>query len=295
MTPPSESTNTPDVSVVITVLDGLPYIEAAVGSVLRETSPDLELIVVDDGSADGTADVLDTVRDPRLRVVRRPHLGRVPSLNHALQLARGRYVANLDADDLALPGRFSVSAEFLDSHPDVAAVGSTLEPYVGFRRPPRRLPQSDRAIRWSFLLRNPMFNSSVTYRTESLRAIGGFSMAYADRLHDADVLLRLGRQHRLANLPQALSARRLHDRQHFAAVDRRTRGTAHARCRWRAAAELGFPIAVRPVAYLVAAVGVMRSVLVLRLLGRNGRMKREGVLNGQPHDVSNARPRVSAS
>jgi glycosyltransferase involved in cell wall biosynthesis len=260
----------------MTVYNGLPFVVDAVRSVLDQRDVDLELVLVDDGSTDGTVAALQQFSgDPRLLLFPRPHEGRVPALNYAIARARGAYIANLDADDLALPGRFRASAEFLASAPQVGAVGSACETYVAQDRAPRRLPRTDARIRWSFLLRNPMFNSSVTYRGRSLRDIGGFSMEYADRLHDADVLLRIARDYELANLPQPLSARRIHPGQHFAAVDRHRRARVNARCRIRAARELRFSPLTRPVAHVVAAMAALRSVVVLGLLGRNGRMDRQ--------------------
>src|SRR2546430_4054868 len=178
-----------------------------------------ELIVVDDGSDDGTAGVLAEISDPRVRVLLQPHLGRVPALNHAVAQCRAPYIANLDADDVACRDRLALSVDFLDATPGVVAMGSAREPYLAPPgRPARQMPTTDRSIRWTFLLRNPMFNSSVTYRADALRAVGGFSMTYADRLHDADVLIRLAKRGQLNNIKAPLSLRRLHEHQHFAGV-----------------------------------------------------------------------------
>jgi glycosyltransferase involved in cell wall biosynthesis len=264
------------VSVIMTVHNGLPYVEEAVDSVLGQEFDSFELVVVDDGSTDGTADVLAGRADPRLRLVRRSHQGRVAALNHALQLATGRYVANLDADDVALPGRLAVPARYLDDHPEVAAVGAAVQPFVGEAAPrrPRTLPRSDRAIRWTFLLRNPVFHSSATFWAAAVAAVGGYDPAYAGGLQDVDLLLRLGRHHRLANLDIPLAAKRLHPAQHFAG-NRRRRLARHAACRLRAARELRFPPALRPVAYAAATAGAARSVLDIGLLGRDGRRRRD--------------------
>jgi glycosyltransferase involved in cell wall biosynthesis len=276
---PADRAALPAVSVVMTVRDGLPHVEEAVDSVLDQDFGDFELIVVDDGSTDGTAEVLARRRDTRLRLVRRPGLGRAAALNHALGLARGRYVANLDADDVALPGRLAIPVRYLDQHPDVAVAGSAVQPFVGRAagRRPRRLPRSDRAIRWSFLVRNPIFHSSATFRTGAAAAVGGYPAAGTD---DAGLWLRLGSRHRLVNLPVPLAAKRLHPAQHFAGVDRRHRLPAHAAARWRAARDLQFPPPLRPMAFALAAAGVAGSVARIGLLGRAGR----GARRHRPHD-----------
>ncbi len=269
--------STPTVSVVMSVHNGLPFVLEAVDSVLGQDYDDFELVVVDDGSTDGTFDALARCGDTRMLLVQRPHLGRVAALNHALGLARGCYVANLDADDVALHGRLALPVRFLDEHPEVAVVGAAVEPYVGpsaGRRPrrPRRLPRSDRAIRWSFLFRNPVFHSSATFRAAALAEVGGYDPAYAER-HDADLLLRLGQRYQLANLDAPLAAKRLHAGQHFAAVDRRRRLARHAACRRRAARELRFAPLLRPCAHLLASVGTARSLVTIGMLGCNGGLR----------------------
>jgi glycosyltransferase involved in cell wall biosynthesis len=263
----------PAVTVVMTVHNGLPYVQEAVDSVLEQDFGDFELVVVDDGSTDGTAEILAGRGDARLRLVRQPHQGRVAALNHALRLARGRYIANLDADDVALPGRLALPVRFLEEHSDVAVVGAAVQPYVGpaAGRRPRRLPRSDQAIRWSFLFLNPIFHSSATYQASAVAAVGGYLTAPGA---DADLWLRLGRRHRLANLGVPLAAKRLHPGQHFAATNRGRRLAAHATWRWRAAHELRFPPLLRPLAYAAATAGAARSLVHIGRLGWAGRRRR---------------------
>jgi glycosyltransferase involved in cell wall biosynthesis len=257
------------VSVVVTVYDGRPFVEEAVDSVLGQDYGDFELLVVDDGSRDGSAEAVAARRDPRLRLVRRPHLGRAAALNHAVGLARGRYLAILDADDLALPGRLELPARFLDANPLVGAVGSAVQPLLGAaRRASRRLPRGDAAIRLGFLLRNPMFHSSVTYRAAALAGVGGFDPALASGI-DNDPLLRLAARWRLANLDIPLAAKRVHPGQFFAAGgDPRRRAAAAAAMRRRAARELGFPAPLRPLAHLLAAAAGARILVSLQVAAR---------------------------
>src|SRR5215470_6509872 len=98
---------TPQVSVLMAVHDGAPWVKDAVASVLAQTLDDLELIVLDDGSTDATPALLGAITDRRVRVERRPRTGLTRALNEALALARAPIVARLDADDLALPERLA--------------------------------------------------------------------------------------------------------------------------------------------------------------------------------------------
>src|SRR4029077_17839079 len=116
---------TPAVSVLMGVWNGAPRVREAVGSVLGQTLVDLELIVVDDGSADGTPAILDSFGDSRLRIERRARGGLTSALNRALALARAPLLARLDADDVALPERLARQVAYLDAHPDGGLLWTT--------------------------------------------------------------------------------------------------------------------------------------------------------------------------
>src|SRR5215831_20796642 len=107
----------------MSVRNGAPWVRAAVESALAQTTSDLEVIVIDDGSTDQTPALLATLDDARLRVERQPPRGLTPSLNRALALARAPLLARLDADDLARPERLALQRAFFDAHPDVGLLG----------------------------------------------------------------------------------------------------------------------------------------------------------------------------
>lgn len=117
----------PLVSVLLPVRNGEPYFALALDSILAQQGVDFEVVVVDDGSSDGTAARLAACRDPRLRVLRREGGGLVAALNAALAAARGTYVARMDADDIALPGRLARQAALLDARPEVVMVHGSVD------------------------------------------------------------------------------------------------------------------------------------------------------------------------
>lgn len=119
-------------SVVLAARDAAATIDEAARSVLGQTVVDLELVVVDDGSADGTADVLARLDDDRLRVVRNDSsLGLAGALNVGLDAARGRYIARMDADDLALPEWLEHVLGRIEAAPEVAVVGTGMIDLAG--------------------------------------------------------------------------------------------------------------------------------------------------------------------
>jgi glycosyltransferase involved in cell wall biosynthesis len=111
------------VSVVMPAYNVAPFIATSVESVLQQSFTDLELIVVDDGSVDGTADRLSGFRDPRLRVIRQANSGSAAARNSGILLASGQYMGFLDADDLWAPTKLETHIGFLERHPDIFPFG----------------------------------------------------------------------------------------------------------------------------------------------------------------------------
>ena len=185
----------PDVSVVTTVRDGERHLPEALGSALAQTGVELEVVVVSDGSTDGTDRWLATVDDPRVVVRCRPHQGRTRSLNEAVGLSRGRHLAILDADDRDLPGHLRGLVTRLDAAPEVVAVGSAQWRFIdrdGDALGIRHLPLDDDADVRAMLRRGhmPFHHSAMGLRRSAVDQVGGYEerAAYAD---DLDLCVRL--------------------------------------------------------------------------------------------------------
>lgn len=112
----------PQVSVIIPTYNRGQYIGESIRSVLTQSYADLEVIVVDDGSTDDTEKIIDAIVDPRLHYIRQENRGRSNARNHALSLARGKYITFLDSDDLYLPNKIELQVDYLIKHPDVGMV-----------------------------------------------------------------------------------------------------------------------------------------------------------------------------
>jgi glycosyltransferase involved in cell wall biosynthesis len=174
---------------------------------LRQTRSDLELLVIDDGSTDGSSAFLAAVRDPRVRVVRHEaNQGLTVSLRHGVELARGQYVARLDAVDVALPDRLERQVAFLEARPEVALLGGACVQTDEAGRFLRvwRLPETDLEIRWVSLLANPFVHSTVMIRRSVLLAHGlNYDPAFPTA-QDFDLWSRLLERGRGANLGEPL-------------------------------------------------------------------------------------------
>ena len=108
----------------------LSILKEAVESILTQTVPDFEFIIIDDGSANGSDEYLNSLRDERIRIIRNPqNIGITKSLNIGLKEATGKYIARMDADDISMPTRFEKQYAYMESHPDVVMCGSWMEDF----------------------------------------------------------------------------------------------------------------------------------------------------------------------
>ncbi len=201
----------PKVSVMMCVYNGEARILAAVNSVLNQTWADFELVVVDDGSTDDTAVLLQTIPDPRLRVFHQPHRGIPQARNHALAQARGHYLAVLDADDIAAPERLQRQVAYLDAHPQVVVVGSAYvqEDHLRGRSIPVTPPLTDAAIRRAMLHGNPFCHSTVMMRRTAVNQSGPYAEDFPF-VQDYELWTRLALTGEMANLPDLLVTRHYH-------------------------------------------------------------------------------------
>ena len=135
------------VSVVMPVYNQEKYVSAAVESILNQTFTDFELIVVDDGSTDGTGKILEQVTDARVRVVRGSHAGFLVALERAVRESRGRWVARMDSDDICHPQRLQRQLEFLQAHPECLFVGAA----YGLVTPNERYLDTRIPFRWRYV------------------------------------------------------------------------------------------------------------------------------------------------
>ena len=176
----------PLVSVLLAAHDAERFLGAAVQSVLGQTENDLELVVVDDGSTDGTAELLARLADPRLVVLRNEQRsGLAASLNRALGAATGRYAARLDADDVALPSRLERQLAALRARPELALVGSSVLELDENGRPGRAhvMPSGARAVRWHAHFGSPFLHPTVLFDRELVERHG---LRYDERLAESE-------------------------------------------------------------------------------------------------------------
>lgn len=212
----------PLVTVLLPVRNGMPWLPAALDSVLAQTLTAIEIVVLEDGSTDDTAALLARVDDRRVRIIRTGGVGIARALNIGLTAASGKYIARQDADDESLPERFARQAAFLDANADIDVV-ATVADYIGadgriissaWVDTVRR--QQDVALTHDQICALMPLTCCVTHGSIMARRDVFRSRRYDAAMvpaEDYDLWLRLLPRHRFAKLPDRLYRHRLHDAQ----------------------------------------------------------------------------------
>jgi glycosyltransferase involved in cell wall biosynthesis len=204
----------PAVTVIIPTYNRAHFLFDSVRSVLDQTFDDLELIVVDDGSTDDTDELLATIDDPRLRTLKLEHRGISAAVNAGIRIARGRYVARQDSDDIWLPDLLATLVSLLDSRPDVGFVyarceetDAELNPLGKFRGRPPRFPDDSLL---SLLYADCTCNITIVARRFCFDEAGPYDESL--EIHeDWDMWLRVAKRHAMAFVDRPLALVRLHD------------------------------------------------------------------------------------
>lgn len=230
----------PAISVALSVYNGERYLAAALDSVLAQTFADFELLVLDDGSTDGTRAIVlaAAARDARVRPILRENRGLVASLNELVAAARAPIVARMDADDICDPERFARQHAFLSAHPEVGLVGCW-NAHIDAAGREAHVPGADHPTSHEAILaamergQTPFSHPTVMFRRAVMQDAGGYHPAFR-HCEDFDLWLRLADRTRLANLPERL----LHYRRHEGQVSANHTlaqqwGSAVARLAWR--------------------------------------------------------------
>jgi glycosyltransferase involved in cell wall biosynthesis len=205
------------VSVLLPIYNGAAYLDAAIESLLAQTVRDFELLIIDDGSTDGTLDIVKrhAASDSRIRFSSRPNRGLVDTLNELLSMASAPFIARMDADDIALPERFDRQLREFSLDPDLLAVGSdiySIDP-EGRRLMTIVMPHSHEEIdefTMAVVHGSGMCHPSMMFRAVAFSIAGQYRAEYWPA-EDADLILRIAEKGKVSNIPLPLLCYRVHD------------------------------------------------------------------------------------
>ena len=208
-----QTADTRQLSVVLPVYNAAEFLRPAIESILNQTFDDFELIVIDDGSTDNTAEILSSFDDARIRLEpNQENIGLIETLNKGLRLATAPLVARQDADDISSPNRFALQGEHLQANADTVAVGAAMNLVDAEDQFIAQwvYPKSPLLCRWQALFDSPMGHSVSMFRRDAVLSAGGYSPdhKYAE---DYDLWTRLQESGAVENLELPLVEYRVHE------------------------------------------------------------------------------------
>ncbi len=198
----------PVLSVIMSVYNGARYLDAAIQSILAQNFADFEFLIINDGSADGSRELLQKLAqtDRRITLINRENRGLVASLNELIALAKAPLLARMDCDDIALPNRFSLQIAFMNNSPEIGISGTNtydLNEDGGIIIAEESYPLTPAETQISLQNGPPLCHPSVVMRTDLIRQLGGYRAAFR-HAEDYDLWLRASRSTLISNIPEAL-------------------------------------------------------------------------------------------
>lgn len=198
------NTKTPLVSIILPAYNTERYLAESIDSVLRQSFPDFELIIINDGSTDNTQAIIDTytTRDPRIVVIQQDNRGLVATLNSGIKKARGTYIARIDGDDPWFDNKLQAQVDELLCDPGLVLIGGGFEIvdengyFIETILPPTR----DEDIRRTLLLRNSFGHASVVFKKDAVIKAGLYDDKYKVT-EDYNLWIKLSGLGRVKNLP----------------------------------------------------------------------------------------------
>jgi glycosyltransferase involved in cell wall biosynthesis len=207
----NSSMSLPLVSVVMPVYNSEKYLKEAMDSILSQSYPKLELVIVDNGSSDSSNEIVSSYSDSRIRFLQNEqNFGIVFSRNKGLEAAAGKYVATLDSDDIALPDRLEKQVNFLEAHPDYGLCGTFYHTIDGNGRLLKKinLPTLDQDIQTCLTIGNCFGNSTMMLESKLAKELK--YRADYDLVEDYELWYRISKRAKVANLPLCGTYYRVH-------------------------------------------------------------------------------------
>lgn len=208
-----EVNSTPLVSVILPVYNAKDYIEDSIKSILYQTYRNFELIIIDDGSSDGSLELINKFSDERLKIIRHDdNQGLIKSLNEGIKLSSGELIARMDADDISLAGRLEKQVKFLNSNPEIG-VCSTWYRVLAKKTYIKKDETDPHKLKSLLLYYCPLAHPTVMLRKNLVINESDFYSLDYPHAEDYELWIRLSEITKIANIPEVLFQYRPHENQ----------------------------------------------------------------------------------
>ncbi len=202
----------PEISVILPVYNGEPYLKAAIDSILNQTFKNFEFIIINDGSIDASEAIIKSYKDERIKYLYQNNLGLGATLNKAISLSKSSFIARQDQDDISLPDRFEKQISYLKQNPRVALIGTRGKiidennKHIGIHNHPTSYPE----IKYHLIFDNPFIHSSVIFQKEIYMSCGGYD-SNINKFEDYDLWSKIAIKKEVVNLENQLVLYRHHE------------------------------------------------------------------------------------
>ena len=202
----------PKVTVLMPVYNGKKYLGEAIESILNQTFTDFEFLIINDGSTDQSTQIINSFNDLRIKLIKNEeNLGLTKSLNKGLDLAKGKYIARMDADDISLPKRLEIQVKFMDNNPSIGITGSWVKIFgEQIKSFVKKFPANSNEIMTLLLFNNALSHPSVIMRKTFLDRN---NLKYDETLiysQDYELWTRAFKHFRISNIKKVLLLYRVH-------------------------------------------------------------------------------------
>ena len=211
---------TPEVTVIMSVYNGEKYLREAIESILNQTFNNFKYLIINDGSTDSSQEIILSYDDPRIVFVENEeNIGLTNSLNKGLEIAEGKYIARMDADDISLPNRLKEQVNFMNKNLDVGICG-TMAQFIDSKGKVLRsgynekVMRKDEDMKAQLLFRPCFLHPTVMFRLELIRSNGTmYTEIHGRYSQDYNLWYDLSYLCEFANIPRGLLKYRIHDQQ----------------------------------------------------------------------------------
>lgn len=205
----------PELTIIMTVYNGTANLPQAIESILVQSFDNFEFVIIDDASTDQSMAVIKSYDDSRIKLIEnKKNMGQTKSLNIGLQLAKGKYIARIDQDDISMANRLEQQVMFMEQNPEIVLLGTAYQTIdANGNLLAHYCPPTDHQdIVNSFTYYCPFAHSSVMFRRIPTLKLGGYPEEYI-YTQDFPLWLKLSSQYKVANLPEELVKIRKHNNQ----------------------------------------------------------------------------------
>jgi Glycosyl transferase family 2 len=203
------------ISVVMPAFNAEKYVAEAIDSILSQTFTDFEFIIINDGSTDGTADVLEAFRrrDPRIQIHHQENSGVATAMNLGCSMARGEYVARMDADDISLPARLAAQVSYLDRYPEMGLCGTWIYSFGDAEEILVRYPEEPDIALCTLPFQMPFAGGSVMFERELWSKTGLRYQTGIGATDDYQFIVECAKHSKVSSVPEVLYRYRNHSAQ----------------------------------------------------------------------------------